>query len=45
MNHTIQTILVVLTLVAAIVFLLKRFVFTSKKKASKSCGSGNCGCD
>ena len=38
----IQEILVGVTVLAAAGFLVKKFFF--KKKSSKSCGSGNCGC-
>ncbi|MCB4798041.1 FeoB-associated Cys-rich membrane protein [Tamlana sp. PT2-4] len=44
MNNLIQNILVISTLVVAVLFLLKKFVFKGKKSSKKSCGNGDCGC-
>ncbi|NRD18426.1 FeoB-associated Cys-rich membrane protein [Winogradskyella eckloniae] len=44
MNHFIQNILVVIALGFAVFFLIRKFVWTPKKKSSKSCGNDNCGC-
>lgn len=45
MNATIQTILVVLTVILAVGFLIRKFIWKPKAKNSKGCGSGDCGCD
>ncbi|RKE98957.1 FeoB-associated Cys-rich membrane protein [Ichthyenterobacterium magnum] len=45
MNTTIQTILVIITVSLALVYLAKKFVLKPKKESNKSCGSSGCGCD
>ncbi|SEP78940.1 Virus attachment protein p12 family protein [Hyunsoonleella jejuensis] len=40
----VQNILVFSALAIAIVFLVKKFVWSPKKKSSKSCGIDDCGC-
>ncbi|RZN84610.1 MAG: FeoB-associated Cys-rich membrane protein [Winogradskyella sp.] len=44
MNDIIQNILVFSSLAIALLFLIKKFVWASKKKAAKACGSNDCGC-
>jgi len=39
----LQEILVFITVIAAIVFLAKKYFF-KKKATDKSCGQGSCGC-
>ncbi|WP_238857751.1 hypothetical protein [Poritiphilus flavus] len=47
--EVVQTILVYLTLAAAVFYLAKKFLlpkrlFASKKGTTKGCGEDNCGC-
>jgi len=46
MNTIVQNILVFSALAFALLFLVRKFIWTSKKKASNTdCGSGDgCGC-
>ncbi len=44
MNFTIQTILVIVTVSLAVVFLIRKFIWKPKTKPSKGCGSSDCGC-
>ncbi|RZN83440.1 FeoB-associated Cys-rich membrane protein [Winogradskyella sp. PC-19] len=44
MNTIIQNILVFSSLTIALIFLVRKFVWTPKKKSSKACGNDNCGC-
>ncbi|MFK2819195.1 FeoB-associated Cys-rich membrane protein [Flavobacteriaceae sp. LMIT009] len=44
MNNTIQTILVIITVAIAVGFLVRKFIWTPKKKATKPCGNDGCGC-
>ncbi|MDX1326793.1 MAG: hypothetical protein R3299_03740 [Arenibacter sp.] len=46
---TVQDILVYITVAIAVGYLVKKFLlprslFTRKKKISKGCGEGDCGC-
>lgn len=51
MNSLIQHILVYLTVIVAIVYLVKKFFFSQfsfsgqKKVSKKACGQDGCGCD
>jgi len=45
MNTIIQNILVFSALTLALVFLVKKFILSPKKKSTKGCGTNNdCGC-
>ncbi|MBE9488975.1 MAG: FeoB-associated Cys-rich membrane protein [Bacteroidetes bacterium] len=44
MNNTIQTIFVIITVGFAVLFLVKKFFWKSKKNTNNSCDSDNCGC-
>ncbi|WP_344787103.1 FeoB-associated Cys-rich membrane protein [Postechiella marina] len=45
MNTIIQNILVFITASFALTYIVKKYVWTSKKKKTKSCGGDNsCGC-
>ena len=44
MNDSIQNILVFITLGLALMFLVRKFIWKPKKKASKACGNDGCGC-
>ncbi|WP_299120955.1 FeoB-associated Cys-rich membrane protein [uncultured Winogradskyella sp.] len=45
MNTIIQNILVFTALALALLFLVRKFIWTSKKTASKACGNDDdCGC-
>ncbi len=45
MNQIIQNILVVLTVSAAVWFLVQKFLWKPKKaKTTKACGNDGCGC-
>ncbi|WP_439153218.1 FeoB-associated Cys-rich membrane protein [Winogradskyella sp.] len=44
MNTIIQNILVFSALTLALVFLIKKFVWSPKKKSSSGCGTDDCGC-
>ncbi|MDG4715088.1 FeoB-associated Cys-rich membrane protein [Winogradskyella sp. YYF002] len=44
MNVIIQNILAFSTLILALGFLVRKFIWTPKKASSKSCGSDACGC-
>jgi len=40
----IQNILVFIAVAAAFTFLVRKFIWSPKKKSSKSCGTNDCGC-
>jgi hypothetical protein len=44
MNTIIQNILVFSALALALVFLVRKFIWTPKKSNSKACGEDDCGC-
>ena len=45
MNTIIQNILVFSALALAIAFIIRKFIWSPKKKATNGCGDGNdCGC-
>nr|WP_299112232.1 FeoB-associated Cys-rich membrane protein [uncultured Winogradskyella sp.] len=45
MNTIIQNILVFTTLVFALFFLVRKFIWKPKKASTKACGTdGSCGC-
>lgn len=44
MNLFIQNALAATTLIIAVGFLVKKFIWKPKKKNSKTCGSDGCGC-
>ncbi|REG89216.1 FeoB-associated Cys-rich membrane protein [Winogradskyella sediminis] len=45
MNIIIQNILVFLALAMALLFLVRKFIWTPKKKTTKACGGDDgCGC-
>jgi F0F1-type ATP synthase membrane subunit b/b' len=44
MSILIQNIFIALIGLLALAFLIKKFVWSPKKKNSKSCGSDGCGC-
>lgn len=44
MNNSLQTILVIVTVSLAVVFLVKKFLWNPKKKNKNSCGDDDCGC-
>ncbi|MGM0636456.1 MAG: FeoB-associated Cys-rich membrane protein [Bacteroidota bacterium] len=40
----IQEILVLITFAAAVLFLIKKFVWKSPEKSKKACGASDCAC-
>lgn len=44
MNGIIQNIFVFSSLTIAVVFLVRKFVWTPKKKTAKTCGINDCRC-
>lgn len=44
MNDWFQNILVFIIAGLALAFLVKKYFWKSKKKATKSCGNDGCGC-
>jgi len=42
--QTLQNILVIVTVLFAVGFLVRKFIWKPKKKATKSCGSDGCSC-
>ena len=45
-NTIIQNTLVIITVGAAVFYLLKKYIYKPKKTKSKSaCGTNNCGCN
>lgn len=45
MNIILQNILVFTALALALLFLVRKFIWSPKQKSSKACGSNdNCGC-
>ncbi|WP_218841829.1 FeoB-associated Cys-rich membrane protein [Winogradskyella ursingii] len=44
MNIIIQNILVFLALGLAFAFLIKKYIWSPKKKSANGCGTDDCGC-
>jgi FtsZ-interacting cell division protein ZipA len=44
MSVLFQNIVIALIGLVAIAFLIKKYIWSPKKKQSKSCGNKNCGC-
>jgi len=44
MNDLIQNILIFIALGIALLFLVRKYIWKSKKKAAKACGNDDCGC-
>jgi hypothetical protein len=44
MNIIFQNIIIAIIGLAAIAFIVKKYIWSPKKKNSKSCGNDGCGC-
>ncbi|MCK0178699.1 FeoB-associated Cys-rich membrane protein [Flavobacteriaceae bacterium S0862] len=44
MSEVFQNIIITVIGLIAIAFLIRKYVWSPKKKSSKSCGSDGCGC-
>ncbi len=44
MNTIVQNILVFSAVITALTYLVRKFIWTPKKKSSNGCGTDDCGC-